>query len=233
MYVFSICVLEFSVEEHEERVKSSGVLTNSEYDVLVSRYGSLVACIYTLWQSICGGLDWGQAAEPLMALSPILGVLFSLYIGGAVLCVLNVVNAVFVENVNQMSRSDDERVMMDQLEDRMLWVDEAKALFHEADTDNSGVLDKDKFIRHIEDVRVQAVLRKLGVEPCVMSGETLFNLLDFNQSGSVDADEFAFGLEQIHGSAKAIDIQRVRHDILVTKNKVAELAKAVQSAKFK
>merc|ERR1712228_315351 len=114
MYIFGVCVLQLSVDEHESQIKGEGSLNWLEYQTLVYYFGSMIKTIYTLWMSICGGLDWGEAAAPLLKMSPLLCVFFSIYIAMSVLCVLNIITGVFVENANLMYSADIDEMMMDQ-----------------------------------------------------------------------------------------------------------------------
>merc|ERR1712217_413673 len=119
-------------------------------------YGSMAKTMYTLFQAITNGVDWGQAAAPLVALNVGLGFLFCFYITFAVLCVLNIVTGVFVENANKMTQKDQEMVLMEQLETRRKWFEEVKVLFEAADTDDSGCLNEEEFSEQLQYVRMQA-----------------------------------------------------------------------------
>jgi hypothetical protein len=214
MFVVAVCVLQFTAEEYEKRGNDGhGVLTHDEYDVLQENFGSMGGAVYTLWQSICNGLDWGHAAAPLARLNPMLGALYSIYIGFAVLCVLNIVTGVFVEHANQMLQMDESQQMTEAMTAKLEWIDEARTLFCKADVHKTGRLDYDAFTKHVVDPHVQNLLRRLGVDIDTVGPTGLFYLLDFNASGDIELDEFTLGLQQVHGDAKAIDIARVRHDL--------------------
>merc|ERR1712190_347578 len=93
-------------------------------DAIMRWYGSLPASIYTLFGAISGGWSWNVVAEPLLSISPLLGILFCLYISFAIFCVLNVVTGVFVENANTLIASDRHRMLMSQLKKRETWMNE-------------------------------------------------------------------------------------------------------------
>merc|ERR1712098_758007 len=138
--------------------------------------------------------------------------------------------AVFVENANTMYVRDEDEMSMSALQNKMVWIGEASRLFQEADIDDSGFLNLSKFENHLQDVRVQALLRKLGVEVFTASkARDLFALLDFDQSGSIDVDEFTLGLEQIHGEARGIDIAKCRKDVMNLNRKIDELAQCLMT----
>merc|ERR1719261_402071 len=97
--------------------------------------------INTLYMTISGGVDWGDVCKPLTDIHPVMGFLFAMYIAFGVLCVLNIVTGVFVENANKITSNDEDQMIMEELNQRKIWISEVKALFETADQDGSGVLD--------------------------------------------------------------------------------------------
>jgi len=223
MYLFAVCVLQFAADEASLKSKNQGVLSESEFLELQDFYGSLGRTFYTLYLSICGGVDWGDAAAPLLALNPLLGMLYSFYIAFAVLCVLNIITGVFVENANRLTAQDEEMVLMEQMEVRRQWFEEVKDLFNAADLDGSGELDVTEFSDKMQDVRMQAWFRKIGVQVEAYSAQGLFQLLDFDGDGKLDLDEFAIALQSVHGAARSIDVAKINRDTRLLRREVAEL----------
>eukprot|EP00913_Durusdinium_trenchii_P012201 g11460.t1 len=75
---------------------------------LMNDFGSMVLGIFTLFQAMSGGVDWGEVAVKLMKVSWLLGLLFCVYMAFALFCVLNVMTGVFVENASKMTSADEE-----------------------------------------------------------------------------------------------------------------------------
>merc|ERR1719456_697385 len=98
----------------------------------------------TLYMSICGGVDWNDAGEPLMTIHESMGFLFAVYIAFAVFCVLNIVTGVFVENANKITTQGDESVIVDELVNRRQ-AEEVQRLFLEMDSNGDGELAWDEF----------------------------------------------------------------------------------------
>merc|ERR1712039_997536 len=109
--------------------------------------------VYTLFKSISGGVDWGDAAEPLYSVSPFLGACFCVYIAFAVLCVLNIVTGVFVENATQITLRDEENMLMEELTHQKKWMAEVRSLFNDVDDDQSGEVEFREFANHLHDNR--------------------------------------------------------------------------------
>jgi len=225
MFLVAVCVLQFAVEEKESQKSDPAAarLGSSDYEDLKTHYSSLFTAMFTLYSAITNGLDWAEAAKPLMALNPMLGLLFAFYIAFAVLCVLNIVTGVFVENANKMTAQDQDLVLMEQLDNRRQWFEEVKILFDAADVDGNGQLNETEFSTQLQDLRMQAWFRKIGVSVESYSAGGLFQLLDFDGDGHLDLDEFAIALQQVHGPARSIDIAKLSHDTRILRKDLGVL----------
>merc|ERR1719218_125441 len=113
--------------------------------------------------------------------------------------------------------------MMQQMELRRQWLEEVKELFEAADTNGSGQLDAVEFTKQLQDYRLQAWFRKIGVQVESYSAQGLFQLLDFDGDGKLDLDEFAMALQQVHGPARSIDVARVGRDARILRKDIKEL----------
>jgi len=67
----------------------------------------------------------------------------------------------------------------------------------ELDTNNSGALSLNEFEQHIEDEKILAYLSTLELD--VNQVRTLFLLLDVDQTGEVDLEEFVNGCLRLKG----------------------------------
>eukprot|EP00931_Biecheleriopsis_adriatica_P010403 TRINITY_DN11147_c0_g2_i1.p1 TRINITY_DN11147_c0_g2~~TRINITY_DN11147_c0_g2_i1.p1 ORF type:complete len:750 (-),score=135.67 TRINITY_DN11147_c0_g2_i1:32-2230(-) len=229
MYVFAIVILQEALAEITVQPGNGGVLTAAELMSFKNYFGSLERAMYTLFKSITGGEDWGNAAEPLLRMRPFLGALYCLYISVATLCVLNIINGVFVDNAKKMVALDEEMVMMEQLDQRNRWYSEVKELFSIAG-DGSGMLDCEAFTEKLKDYRLQAWLRKVGVHVESHSAAGFFQLIDVNGDGLLDMDEFARALQQVHGQARSVDLARVHAECRAVKKDLQNLCTVVQAA---
>mmetsp|Transcript_5522 Transcript_5522/g.10135 ORF Transcript_5522/g.10135 Transcript_5522/m.10135 type:complete len:365 (-) Transcript_5522:29-1123(-) len=79
-------------------------------------FGDLGTSILSLFQSISGGVDWGDILDPLMTeISPLLSMLYAIYIAFVVMVMLNLVTGVFVEGAARIMKQDREQTMMKQM----------------------------------------------------------------------------------------------------------------------
>lgn len=203
-FMFAVLILESVSGKLSEPEDGQEVFLRT----LRSTWTSLIATQYILFQAISGGVDWGLQVQSLVQISPMFGVACSAYIAMAVFCVLNIITGVFVENAKSMLSKDETTVIMQTIEARKQWLDEVKALWRSFS--KSENLDYETFSERLQDVRIQALFRRLGVEVASENVAGLFNLLDLRSVGTVNVDEFAMGIEMLHGYAKNIDMARLR-----------------------
>lgn len=225
MYIFSICVMQVVIDEFISHYQEPGdhIGPDTEHgQSLIFHYNSSWRCIYTLYMSISGGVDWGEVSEPLGAIHPIFTVLFCLYIAFTIFCILNIVTGVFVENAHKIV-NDEEHMIMEDLHLRRHWFEEVLQVFKAADKDESGELTFQEFSKHVSDLRVQAYFRKVGINIESDSANSLFQLLDFDQNGKVNVDEFVLGCTKFGGAARGVDIARLRHDNGILKKELIKL----------
>jgi hypothetical protein len=171
---------------------------------LRARYGSLWVALYTLFQSVTGGIDWGEGAEPLMVvgLHPIF--LYIVYVALTIFAVLNVVTSVFVQNATKLALQDHDLVIQEQLNDRQAYIQAALGIFAEADSDGTGWITREQFERHLADPRVRAFFSCL--ELTGLEARRLFDMLDPDCSGVVNAEQFVTGCMSLRGTAKTMDV---------------------------
>jgi len=188
--------------------------------------------VYTLYLSITGGLNWSDAADPLLELSPWFALIFCVYMAIAVFCVLNTVTGILVEKANTIVQIDKESFLLHEMRKRKKWVEEVKDSFIRADTNGSGKLNWEEFNQQMNDVNVQMDLKALGIDVLITEPEVLFELFDFDGDGTIEIQEFATGVQKLHGKANAVDMAAlkvstkiIRKDVDQIKDCVAQLVR--------
>merc|ERR1719291_843819 len=99
---------------------------------------------------------------------------------------------------------DRDVVIQDMLSKRQQYIDNALAVFHEADSDNSGQVSYAEFEDHLSDPRVQAFFQCMELD--AVEARRLFRLLDLDQNGQVSPQEFVAGCVCLKGAAKTMDM---------------------------
>merc|ERR1719399_2704637 len=84
-------------------------------------------------------------------------------------------------------------------------------VFLEADTDCNGSQTKEEFLGAIDLSSVTKLLHEVGID--IRQAENLFDILDYDESGVLEAQEFIEGVMATRGDAKAKDVLAVQCDL--------------------
>jgi len=180
------------------RLSNTGLSPES---VFVAHYGSLGASVLTLYGSIMGGVDWVGVAEPLLSeIHPLCGIVFAFYVAFAVLAMMNVVTGVFVESSLKTARDHHEAFLLSH----------AGNLFVDADLDDSGSVSWSEFQSCLDHPEMIQFFKSIDVD--ITEAETVFHLLDFNECGKLELDQFMGGVLRLRGPAKAVDLAMLMHE---------------------
>jgi len=198
--------------------------SDTEKAELTDSFGSMIVGIFTLFQAMSGGVDWGEVALKLNKVSWMLALLFCVYMAFALFCVLNVMTGVFVENASKMTSADEEMIMMEEVRARQDYVDTVSRLFADCDKDNSGAVEWEEFQECAADLRFQTCFKKLGIALDTEADLTnVFHMLDFQNNGSVSVEEFALGIQMFSGGAKSIDVARLMFEVTTIKKYMTDM----------
>jgi Ca2+-binding EF-hand superfamily protein len=198
------------VTGHVHVARADGKLAVGEAD-LVSYFGSLQGSTTSLYMAMSGGMDWGDAYSVLNPLSFEYKLMFLGFVTFAIFALLNVVTAVFVESAMQRSQNDREFVVQQELDQKLQFMDTMQRVFEELDVDDSGTLTVDEFEKQIQDENILSYLSTLELD--VAQVRTLLTLLDRDQNGEVDIEEFVTGCLRLKGGAKSLDMAMLQYQI--------------------
>lgn len=174
-------------------------------------FGRVSTSAISLFMAMTGGEDWGNLLHSLEALPAEYSALFLSFISFAVLALLNLVTAVFINAAMQRSQNDRELAVQQELENKEELVQIIQQVFMELDTDRSGSLTMEELEKHIEDDKIMAYLRSRQID--ISQVKTLFTLLDTNQTGEVSMDEFVQGIVRLKGVATSMDLAVLSYQV--------------------
>merc|ERR1711904_461778 len=100
-------------------------------------------------------------------------------------------------------------------------------VFTEADIDGNGELTKEEFMGAIECPSVQKLLHEVGID--IRQAENLFDILDYDESGVLEAQEFIEGVMMTRGDAKAKDVLAVQCDLWKAEKHIRKAVKGLSS----
>jgi len=104
MYFFTILFMNGVVDHFAEAEDRESKLSKS----LARYFGTISDTLLSLFQGICGGIDWGELMDLLFEVDWMYGWTFVFYIFFMIFGVLNVVIAYFVDSASQITRKDRE-----------------------------------------------------------------------------------------------------------------------------
>jgi len=174
-------------------------------------FGTLTTGTTSLYMAMTGGVDWEEIWQALMPMPLEYRVVFLAFITFGILALMNVITAVFVETAMQRSASDQDLRVQTEVEKKVDFVQSMQRVFEELDTNASGTLTLEEFERQMEDENVLTFLSTLELD--IDQVRTLLTLLDRDQNGEVDIDEFITGCIRLKGGAKSLDMAILQYQV--------------------
>lgn len=176
---------------------------DSEGRMLLKKwFGRVPTSVLSLFGGLTGGVDWLDLADPLIAhISPMFGIFFVVYTAFALLAVMNVVTAIFVQSA--IERASQVKSVQR--------VAQARRLFRFLDTDGSGVITYNELDSALHMPEVVEFFRSIDID--VSEAKCLFEMLDGKGTGQIHFTDFLTGCLRLQGPAKAIDLVVVMREL--------------------
>jgi len=184
---------------------------------MVEFFGSVSKSMFTLFQ-VTTTEAWGGIARAAMKHEPWSAIFFIAYISVTSFAVMNVVIAVIVEYTLDQAGTQRRKFMEKKKEEHNEACVKIYEVFKDADTNGDGVMTKQEFLREIDNQEVRRYFTQLGID--LRQAENLFSILDYDDSGNLDAHEFVGGVMKAIGVARAKDILALECDSMRSERKV-------------
>lgn len=207
-FIFGVVIMDFVSQYMNDNLDA---MVGDSRAGLFNDFGTMGASLATLFMSMSGGREWYEVARHLSSVSEWLAIFFASYIAISVFCILNIITALFVENAKKTSLDDDLQIFMQSMENRKEWLNGVEKLFNAITPEDEEVFTVANLKDRIKDIHLQSMFEKFGLDVEVENAQGLFQLLDLDENGTVDLDEFALGVQMLHGGARSIDVARLRH----------------------
>lgn len=191
---------------------------------LQSYFGNVPRSMFTLFQ-ITTTDGWAEIARKAMRMNAWTAGFFVLYLYVTTCAVLNVVVAVIVENTLDQAVDQRQKFTTKQSNKQTHACAKLYQLFCGMDDNGDGMLTKAEFSEALKDEQMSRYLHQLGID--LRQAEELFSILDFDESGSLDAQEFVGGVLKAVGNGKAREVLALHCDLSRSKRKVNDKIKEV------
>jgi len=204
-------------------------VTDMTADTLENDFGSLFQALYTLYLSITNGVAWGSIAKELMHADWTLLALFLLYLSISLYAITNIVLSVFVESAMQSIHRSRELLVEEKTKLKQMYVSHMIQIFRQIDKDDSGTISLSELGKFFDDDNpheLKSYFEALELDSSDV--DALFELLDVDESGAVDIEEFTHGCMQMKGTAKNYDIKILMHEILRIEQQLATFMSQVE-----
>jgi hypothetical protein len=205
IFVFGVMFMQ-GLQSHLLQSDEGGDAKDTE--MLVRFFGSFQDTALTLLESITGGMDWRDVSHALLSIGPLYVWFFVLYIVFTVLCVLNILNGVFVNAAIESAQTNKDLAIDKTHHKTVALIEQMVQWFVEADKDGSGKVSWKELRNLLEDDGVRNFLQANGID--VASAGQMFRLLDRKGAGYLVPEEFVDNMIALQGQAKAIDLASLR-----------------------
>ncbi|CAJ1452141.1 unnamed protein product [Effrenium voratum] len=169
-------------------------------------YGSFTLAVLTLFEVFFA--NWSPACRALTDnISEWYMTLFLIYRCAIGFAVINVVNAVFVQQTLQVAKGDEEMLFLEKQKAEEKYFRSVAGMFHKLDTSGDGSLSWEEFQQAMEDPKLCFLLQKLEIDPGDL--KLLFDLMDEQGTGEISIEDFIEGITRFKGGAKSLDVGQV------------------------
>lgn len=196
---------------------------------LIHHFGTLEGTVLSLFEAMTGGISWGELFDATQDLSPAYPMIFLSFITFTLLGLLNIITGVFVETALGNSKADQESMILDEIEAKKELLHKLKILFYDIDIENCGAISLNQLSAALNDERMQAYLHAIGLS--IDDAHCLFVLLDRDQQGKVETDEFLNGCLKLLGQASGMELAKVQLEgkwVVQNLNRLIGLVKGLQ-----
>jgi len=190
-------------------------------EALRAHYGNLWVTMFSLFLAISNGADWKQLAEPLGKIHWGFELMFSFYVLFVFIGVLNVLTSSFVERAREFSRLDRDLATQGELASQEAFLAEVRTIFEEVDDEEAGRITWQKFRDYLKSDQAQAFFATQQLD--TSDAARLFSLLEQDEEGAVNIEEFTLGCMRLRGPAKSSDMAALLKETRVQRKSAKEL----------
>jgi len=198
---------------------STPVVCEGSATKLEDLFGSIHVSMFTLFSMMTMN-NWGDIARCTMQAEGWIWIVFVVFFICTSFGMLNMVVAVIVEGTLDRAIKQRQESEAQQEVKRREAVSQVVDLFAFSDTDADGHVTRQEFMSALQHADVMRKLLEIGID--VRKATNLFDILDYDSSGSLDLREFVHGIMRARGVGQAKDVQALQCDVLRSHQRLLE-----------
>jgi len=168
-------------------------------------FGNIPRTCLTLLEAIIGGVSWDEPAMVLFNhVDSGSGLLFVVYTAFGTFVLLNVVLGVFVDAAMRLFQEEADLNVIAGISEVFLAHEEDEPTSRYDSGDLNQDITWEVFNEKLDTPQVQKYFKLINVD--ISEARGLFELIDVDSSGNIDAREIVEGCLRLKGSAKALDL---------------------------
>lgn len=181
--------------------------------------------VLTLWMAVSGGVSWWEIERLLLRISWLWGCLLPFFQAVMLLAMMNIITGIFVNDAVEMMSLDRELHSQLEQEKAQMLVTDLEELFHQMDDTKSGVLTQHELSKLDENPKLKAVLDSVQLD--VHDVKSFFDILDVDENGVLEIEEFVMGAMYLKGNANMLDMAIFMRDNKKMMRKAFKLTESI------
>ena len=191
----------------------AGNLDEAVLEESLANFGSVWLAMLSLYMAVTGGNDWAVYYDMLSRCGDHYGYIFIFFTFYFVFAIFNVLTGQIVQNAIIANQGDVNDKILDERQKMGTELQDFRDLCKRIDTDNSGWITFNEFVKCMEDEQMVMYMASVGLE---VRDVDLFFKIVANAPGAdhrVDIDKFVEGCMSMRGYASGVDMQKTLYEI--------------------
>jgi len=207
-----------AVAGHVQEVAAAGLVLNDDYKTY---FGSMPQSLLTLFMAISGGVDWFPVWKLLNTIHAVHGGVFLLYVCLSQLAVLNIITGIFVNDALENASLDHELLMQKTVKQNKDMYKKLRFLFEKMAPEGGSCITLQDFEQQLNSYEVKLMFQFMGLE--TSDALRLFRILDVDDSGLLEIEEFVVGFMRLKSKTNMIDFECTLKDLNLTVQSTKEV----------
>jgi len=183
------------------------------------QFGKVEGSMFTMFQVLT--LEgWPSIARNAIEYEPWIWIMFVVFLLMTTFSIMNVIVAVIVEGTLEQANDRQAETRKRQQAEMQKAGGKVIEMFCATDANGDGQVTKEEFLASMKRQDVLTYLSEVGID--VRQASNLFDILDYDDSGSLDAEEFSRGVLKARGEAQAQDVLAVQCELWRYELKIKE-----------